>query len=174
MQCPPFKKLEVQMGQDSRVYPIGSGYPKSRISGNTFVDFGVSKQQRTRVTIAQVNAGFTLLPAISGVKWRLTDIVMIAIGGAVVTATDVRILATQAGAAVALGIAAVAGLTQSTVLRAGSPFATAGTASIVVLANGASFMPNDANTAVTVGKTGSTAATATHVDVILSFVADQV
>lgn len=161
---------------DTRLYPGGSGSPKARrisgLSGNMDVEFGVEKAQRTRVTVAQVNAGFVLLPALPGVRWRITDLIMIAIGGAASGATDVRLLGTRAGASVALGIAAVAGLTQSTVLRLGSPFATAGTASIVALADGASFTQLDANTAVTAAKTGGSLATSTFVDFILKFVAD--
>lgn len=157
---------------DTRMYPIGAGTPKRFVRSGILVEFGVLKQQRTRVTAAQVNAGFTLLPAIPGVRWRVDDLKLIAIGGAASGATDVRLLGTRSGSAVALGIAAVAGLTQSTVLRLGTPFATAGTASIVALTDGASHTQLDANTAVTVGKTGGTLATATHVDVLLSYVAD--
>jgi hypothetical protein len=161
------------MPSDSRVYPVGSASPKTVFRTGTLVEFGVLKQQRTRVTVAQINAGFTLLPAIPGVKWRIVDIMLIAIGGAASGATDVRVLGTRAAAGVALGIAAVAGLTQSTVLRLGTPFATAGTASIVAIADGASHTSLDANTAVTVGKTGGSLATSTNVDVFLTYVADQ-
>jgi len=156
------------------MYPQGSApsSPKARWIGGVLVEFGVAKTQRTRVTAAQVNAGFTLLPALPGVKWRVVDLIMITIGGAASGATDVRLLATQAAASAALGIAAIAGMTRSTVLRLGTPFATAGTASIVALADGASHVANDANTAVTAGKTGGSLATATHVDYILTYVAD--
>jgi hypothetical protein len=58
--------------------------------------------------------------------------------------------------------AAVAGLTQSTVLRAGATNAA-------VLADGASFVANDTNTAISINKTGSNMATATHVDVLLTY-----
>jgi hypothetical protein len=57
-------------------------------------------------------------------------------------------------------------------IRLGAPFATAGTASIVGLADGASLTALDANTAVTIGKTGGTLATATHVDVLLDYTAE--
>lgn len=157
---------------DTRQYPGASGMPHSRPILGFPVEFGVAKFQRTRVTAAQVNAGFTLLPALPTVRWRLVDLILIAIGGAATTATDVRLLGTRAAASVALGIAAIAGLTQSTVLRLGSPFATAGTASIVVLADGASFTQLDANTTVTVGKTGGSLAGATNIDVLLGYVAD--
>jgi len=157
---------------DTRMYPQGSGTSKSFTRSGTFVEIGVLKQQRTRVTVAQINAGLTLLPAIPGVRWRVADLKLIAIGGAASGSTDVRLLGTRAAAGVALGVAAVAGLTQSTVLRLGSPFATAGTASIVALADGASHTQLDANTAVTIGKTGGTLATSTHVDVLLDYVAD--
>jgi hypothetical protein len=119
-------------------------------------------QLRTRVTVAQINAGLTLLPAVPGFAYRLIDVSLIAIGGAVTGATDVRILGTRAAGSVALLVAAVAALTQSALLRAGA-------ANAVILADGASFTPLDANTAVTIGKTGGSAATATHVDVALTY-----
>lgn len=157
---------------DVRQYPGGTATPKARPILGFYVEFGVAKFQRTRVTVAQINAGFTLLPALPTVRWRLVDLMLISIGGAATTSTDVRVLGTRAAASVALGIAAIAGLTQSTVLRLGSPFATAGTASIVPLADGASFTQLDANTAMTVGKTGGTLAGATNIDVLLGYVAD--
>lgn len=117
---------------------------------------------RERVTIANVNAGYTLLPAIPGYKYRVHDIALIAIGGAVGATTTVDILATQAAAVVKLLAAAIAGLTQNTLLRAGATNAA-------ILAAGASFVENDVNTAVTIGKTGATATTATHVDVLVTY-----
>lgn len=118
---------------------------------------------RRRFTAAEINAGTALLPAVPGYAYRFTDYQMIAIGGAVTGATDVRVLGTRAAGSVALLVVAVAALTQSAIVRAGA-------ANAVVLADGASHTPLDANTAVTVGKTGGSAATATHVDVIASYV----
>lgn len=118
--------------------------------------------QRTRVTAAQVNAGFTLLPAVAGLKYRLNDVSLVAIGGNASGATTVDILGTQSTSSVKLLAGAVAGLTQSSVLRAGA-------ANGAVLADGASFVPNDVNTAITIGKTGSNLATSTHVDVLLTY-----
>lgn len=123
---------------------------------------------RKRCTIAEVNAGVTLLAAPGiGFAYRMTDATMIAVGGAVTGATDVRILGTRAASSVALLVSAVAALTQSALLRAGATNA-------VILADGASFTVLDANTAITVGKTGGSAATATHVDVIVEFQVDRV
>lgn len=150
---------------DTRMDPIGKGSPKARPIKGTFVEFGVAKMQRTRVTLAQLNAGLVLLPALPGVKWRLLDAKVIAIGGAVTTATAVRVTGVQAGSTVALLSVAVAALTQSAVVRAGAANAT-------VLADGASFAANDANTAVRVDKTGSAATVATNVDVFLEYVAE--
>lgn len=116
---------------------------------------------RKRFTVAEVNAGATLLPARSGLKYRMIDAFVIAIGGAVTAATTVDILATLS-ASRKLVAHAVAQLTQSALLRAGATGAT-------ILADGASFTTNDVNTAITVGKTGSDAATATHVDVSLTY-----
>lgn len=119
--------------------------------------------KRVRVTTAQVNAGATLLPALPGRKYRIHDIGLIAIGGNAATATGVLIRGTQSESVVKLMDAKVAGLTRSTLLRAGT--ATNG----LILADGASFVENDANTAITIIKDGSDLATATHVDVLLSY-----
>lgn len=121
------------------------------------------RQLRTRVTIAQVNAGATLLPAISGKKYRMCDVALIAIGGNAGAVTTVDILGTQSASGVKLLAAAQANLTSGALLRAGG---TGGT----ILAAGASFVANDANTAITIGKTGSDVTTSTHFDVLLSYV----
>lgn len=124
---------------------------------------GMVVSLRTRFTTAQVNAGATLLAAVPNMRWRMQDAAMIAIGGNAATATSVNITATQSASSVNLLASAVAGLTQNTLLRAGATNAA-------IIAGGLSFVANDANTAVTVGKTGSDLATATSVDVIATFV----
>ena len=124
---------------------------------------GVVLNQRTRVTTAQVNAGYTLLAAMSGYKYRVVDFTLIAIGGNAATATSVDLLATQSASGVTLAAVAVAALTRSTAVKPN-------TANVTLIADGASFVANDANTAITIGKTGSNLATATNVDVILSYV----
>lgn len=113
-------------------------------------------------TTAQVNAGLVLLPALPGFRYRLHDMAMIAVGGNAATATSVDILGTQSASAVKLMDGRVAGLTQNTLLRAGT--ATNG----LILAAGASFDLCDANTAISVGATG-TLATATSVRVLLTY-----
>lgn len=125
-------------------------------------DNPAAMQIRQRFTVAQINAGATVLAAVPGFAYRLIDAAMIAIGGAVSGATDVRLLGTRAAGSVALLLVAVAALTQSALVHAGDANAT-------ILADGASFTPLDANTAITIGKTGGSAATATHVDVILTY-----
>jgi hypothetical protein len=128
---------------------------------------------RQRVTLAQLNAGFTLLAAVPGFKYRPIDCKLIAIGGNATTGTSVNVIGTRAAAPVQLFVAAIAGLTQSTVLRAGSPFATAGTASIVCLADGASFTPLDVNTAITVITVGTAMTVMTNIDVDLTFAIEE-
>lgn len=123
----------------------------------------VVKSLRTRVAIADVNAGATLLPAKAGYKYRLVSAFAIAYGGAVGAVTTVDILGTQSASGVKLVAYAQANLTQSTVLVSGGTGAA-------VLADGASYAPCDAGTAITIGKTGSSATTATGVDVILNYV----
>lgn len=133
----------------------------------TDVNVGVGLCIRKRFTIAEINAGAELLPALdSSFKYRMVDAAMIAIGGAVGATTTVDILATAAAASRKLLAVAIAALTQSAVVRAGGANAT-------VLADGASFTANDANTAITVNKTGVTATTATHVDVIFWYVIEK-
>jgi len=122
---------------------------------------GVAHEVRSRVTIAQVNAGATLLAAIPGWKYRLVDANIIAVGGAAGTVTTVDILATLSTSRKLVAFAQAA-LTQSAVLRAGD-------ANSAVLADGVSFVENDANTAITIGKTGAAVDTATHFDVVLKF-----
>lgn len=120
---------------------------------------------RTRLTVAQVNAGATLLAAVPAKKYRLMDAYAIAVGGAVTSVTTVDILGTSSGSRklVAFGQAA---LTQSALVRAGS-------AGGVILADGASFTQLDVNTAVTVAKTGGAGATATHVDVLVQYILEE-
>lgn len=129
-------------------------------------DPGVVRQLRTRVAIADVNAGLTLLPALQNRKYRVCDMAVISVGGAAAAVTTVDILGTQSSSSVKLLAAAQASLTQSAVIRAGG---TGGT----VLADGASFAACDTNTAITIGKTGSNVTTATHIDVLISFVVEQ-
>jgi len=117
---------------------------------------------RQRFTIAQVNAGATLVAAVSGKSIRMVGCKAIAVGGAAGAVTTVDILGTSTTSRKLVAFAQ-ANLTQSTVLADGG---TGGT----VLADGASYTANDVNTAVTIGKTGSNVTTATHIDVIFVYV----
>lgn len=117
---------------------------------------------RQRVAIADVNAGATLLAALPGYKYRMVGCNAIAIGGNMGTLTTVDILGTLSTSRKLVAFAQ-ASLTRSAVLFDGG---TGGT----VLADGASYTANDANTAITIGKTGGTGDTATHVDVHLTYV----
>jgi hypothetical protein len=121
---------------------------------------------RTRFTIAQINAGATILPAIAGHKYRFVNCAAIAYGGAVGATTTVDVGGTQGAAGVKLVAYAQASLTQSAVLKDGGSGAA-------VLADGASYVSNDANTAVTIGKTGSSLTVATGVDIILGYVIEK-
>ena len=132
----------------------------------TSYDPGVVRQLRSRVTIANVNAGATLLPALANRKYRVCDVALISVGGAAGAVTTVDILGTQSSSSVKLLAGAQANLTQSALVRAGG---TGGT----ILADGASFVANDTNTAITIGKTGSNVTTATHIDVLLTYVVEQ-
>lgn len=115
------------------------------------------QSKRVRATIAQVNAGYELLPALAGYAYRLIRGTAISVGGAAAAVTTVDILATQATASVKLVAFAQASLTQSAQLTSGGTGAA-------ILADGASYAACDANTAVTANKTGSAITTATHID----------
>lgn len=119
---------------------------------------------RRRNTIAEVNAGVTLLSAPgASYKYRMVNCKAIAVGGAAGAVTTVDVLGTQSTSSVKLVAFAQASLTQSAVL-------TAGDSGAAVLADGASYVACDANTAITVNKTGSAVTTATHIDIIFEYV----
>ena len=122
---------------------------------------------RQRVTVADINAGLTLLPAKEGIAYRLIDFSFTAIGGSASGATDVRLLGTQGAASVALFIAPIASLVVN-VFFAGRTLTTH------ILTAGGSFVRNDEATAITIGKTGGTLATSTHVDVVMTYAIEYV
>lgn len=129
----------------------------------TFDEGGnVARLLRTRVTVAQINAGLTLLAAVVGKAYRLHHAAAIAIGGNAGAVTTVDLKATQGASGVSLVAWAQASLTRSAVLVAGATGAA-------VLADGASFVANDANTAITIIKAGADVTVATHIDVLLSY-----
>jgi len=134
-----------------------------RISGG-YISGGAVLNARRRFTIAEINAGATLLPAISGKSYRMVAAKAIAVGGAAGAVTTVDILGTVSTSRKLVAFAQ-ASLTQSTVLVDGG---TGG----AVLADGASYTANDAGTAILVGKTGSNVTTATHIDVIFDYVVE--
>lgn len=131
-----------------------------RLNGQSFA--GRPLNVRKRFSVSQVNAGATLLPAMTGAKYRMVMATAIAIGGAAGAVTTVDILATLSAASRKLVAFAQASLTQSTVLRDGATGAT-------VLADGASYTANDISTAITVGITGASVTTATSIDFSLTY-----
>lgn len=127
---------------------------------------GMALTVRRRFTIAQVNAGATIVAAVPGMKHRLVDAHITAYGGAVGATTTVDIIGTASAATRKLVAFAQASLTENALLRAGASGAD-------VLAAGASFTQNDVNTAITIGKTGSDLTTATGVDVVLTYATEE-
>jgi len=138
----------------------GSAVTPSALELNELDGLGdqVVFSHRHRVTTAEVNAGHTLLSIPTTKKFRLIDVTLIAIGGNAATATSVDL---KCGTAILVS-APVGALTRSTVVKPD-------TTNVVVLADGASFIANTAGDDVTVIKAGSDLATATHVDVILTY-----
>ena len=129
---------------------------------------GLVCSTRQRFTLAQVNAGATILAAVSGMAYRIVDVSLIAVGGAAATGTSVDIIGTRSAATVRPIVAAVAALTENTLVKPN-------TANVTILAAGASFTALDKSTAITIGKQsgGSDIATATHFDVILSYAVER-
>lgn len=131
-------------------------------------NIGVELCIRRRFTIAEVNAGADILPALDfSFKYRMIDAMMVSIGGAAGGTTTVDITATLSAVSRKLLAVAIAALTQSAIVRAGAANAT-------VLADGASFTANDVNTAVRIGVTGAALTTSTHIDVVLCYVIEKV
>ncbi len=123
---------------------------------------GVIRCHRERVSAGDVNTGKDLLAGIAGYKYRIHDIAMVAIGGAASGADTVDITGVQGTSTVKLLAAAVAGLTEDALLRAGSTHGA-------ILAAGASFVACDAAGKIAIAKTGGSLATATHVDVLITY-----
>jgi hypothetical protein len=156
---------------DVRMYPQGRGQTVDRYINGVEVVFGIPQSSRVRVTLAQLNAGFNVLPALPGVRWRLLYAMMIAIGGAATTGTSVNLIGTAAAAAVQLMVVTVAALTRSTLIQSG---VTPAAGSVTMLADGASLgsVANDPNTAISVITVGSAMTVMTNLDVFLDYVAD--
>jgi len=142
--------------------PAAGTFTKTNGAGGGFGLFAL----RTRVTLAQMNAGLDLLAAVAGLKYRLVNYKIIAIGAnaaATANATGVAIKGVQSSSTVKLGVCVLAGLTRSTVNVATS-------ANNTVLADGASFVACDANSKISVQADGGTdLITATAFDVIIDY-----
>ena len=117
---------------------------------------------RVRLTIAQINAGYTLFNGIPGWKFRMIDAFVIPYGGGTCSATTTVNIASTQTSAVQLVAFAQASLTQSAVLHAGQSGAA-------VLADGASFVANDAGAAVTIANVGTAIATCTGIDFDITY-----
>jgi hypothetical protein len=155
---------------DTALYPEGLGAPvKFRHYNGILIMPGVPRHLRKRIAVADLittaQAANELAPAIPGFGYRIIDSALIAIGGAVTSATSVDILATKAAAASRPLVAAVAALTQSALLRMGASNA-------VILADGASFTRHDANTPLNLVRVGSAITVATFVDCLLTYVVE--
>lgn len=167
LQATSAGKLVAGTGSCVRALEASTGADQSKVVSCDFSSVGGNRKNvchvgRFAATIAEVNAGLTLLPAVPNVKYRVHDVSLISVGGAAGAVTTVDILGTQSASSAKLLAAAQANLTQNALLRAGG---TGGT----ILAAGASFAECDVNTAITIGKTGSDVTTATHIHVLLTY-----
>jgi len=157
---------KVYRRQGGEEFVVASGGKLTPESG-AIIQAPIVLQVRVRATAAEVNGagGKEILPAVPGYKYRIVDAAMIAIGGAAATATSVDLVTTLSAGASRPLVIAVAALSENTLVRMGATNA-------VILAAGASFTARDANTNISVQKQsgGSNLATATHIDVLLSYV----
>jgi len=163
-----------QVIADGGTLTVESGGTLVLASGSTLNDDGAVRNVRVRATAAEINGagGKTVLAAKAGYKYRIVDATLIAIGGNASGATSVDLVTTQAASAARPLVVSVAALTQSARVSMGeAPAAGAST----ILADGASFIANDANTGVFLAKqaAGSDLATSTHVDCILTYVMEK-
>ena len=162
--------LDVEIGVDTQAYDADldtyAGLTPSATAQIALVSAADSivLNHRDRVTVAEINAGHEVLPAVTGLSYRIINCVAIAYGGAIGTTTTVDLLGTQSAGGVKIAAFAQASLTQSAVT---SMLVAAGCA---VLADAASWIEMDVTTAITVGKTGADADTATGVDFIITYV----
>ena len=127
-----------------------------------FYGAGIVNYIKKRFTVAQINAGATILAAKPGLKIQMIDCSMAAEGGNAATATSIEVEAVQSTSAVDLISNTVGILTDDTLARMGITNST-------LLANGLWAVANDVNTAITISKTGSDLATATHLNVYFTY-----
>ena len=161
------EKINLGDEREPIVLEVASGDLKATATRSGAVSFlingGIVLSRRLRIAVADLAAGVTLLPAVAGLQYRMVACKAIAIGGDADTSTDVRVRATQAGSAVSLVEFTTTDLDRSEVHYDGE--GTTG----VVLADGDSYIQNDANTAITVDEAGGATGTATSIDIIISY-----
>lgn len=112
-----------------------------------------------RLTLAQVNAGVEVLPAISGKKYRVTYFTFRAIGGAFGGLDSIE-LEDGDGTPVVVASAAVAALTENALLFPHTANVTPGAGFLVGTTTGEG---------INITKTGSAGTTATHLDVVVVY-----
>ena len=151
------KVRETKNGSGTFVYAIDPA--TSQVFGGGIVNY-----VKKRFTVAEVNAGDTILAAKPGYKYLMIDCSIAAEGGNAASATSVEVCATQT-TSVDLVSNTVGILTDDALVRMGITNST-------LLANGAWADANDANTAITISKTGSNLATATHINVYMTYVVE--
>jgi hypothetical protein len=150
--------LEFYNSSGTKIYAID---PATRqVFGGAIVNY-----VKKRFAVATVDAGADILAAKPGWKYRMIDCNMAAEGGSAAGATSVEVSGTQATSGVDLVSNTVGILTDDALVRMGITNST-------LLANGAWADACDANTAITIGATGSALSTATHINVYLTYVVE--
>jgi len=114
-----------------------------------------------RITLAELNAGYELVAAVTGKSIRVVNYYLRIIGGAATAATDVRIQDDE-GTPVVVVTAAVAALTEDIEIS--------GQNTVANVTKGAGWMALlTAGQALDIVKTGATMTTLSHVDVIVQY-----
>lgn len=115
-----------------------------------------------RITLAELNAGYELVAAVTGKSIRVVNYYLRIIGGAATAATDVRIQDDE-GTPVVVVTAAVAALAENAEVAGLGP-------AIANVTKGAGWMALlTSGQALDIVKTGSAMTTLTHVDVIVQY-----
>lgn len=138
---------------------ITSGSP-SPGSATGVTTGGIIVSTSANLTLAQVNAGTVILPAVTGQTFKLQHVVLQALGGATAGCTAVQVTDTAGTPIVGIS-AAVAALTQNTIVSEYTPT----TVTVTTIA------PNalTASKGIQVIKTGSACTTATSFNVIVQY-----
>jgi len=140
------------------------GYPHMYYNGENLKPYPTSNVAVKNVTLAELNAGATIVPERTGFSYAVTGFTVVAKGGAATAATAVTLSTTDDTPSV-LATIPVALLEED---QAATQSSDNGTADVTIGANFAKELT--VGKGVTIEKTGSAMTTATSFDVVVEYV----